>query len=329
MKNKTKKIKGFTILIISLLVLALSGCGDEALEEVSEVGESADKPMIVATLFPQYDFAKEIAGDKAQVTMLLPLGTESHAYEPKPSDIVKINDSDLFIYTGEHMEVWAESLLEGIDNPDGIVLDVSKGIKIEYIDHIEDDHSDEDSHEEEASNEHLFDPHIWTDPNNAIIMVNNILDSLCQIDPENAAYYNGRAEAYTEKLKLLDQEFREILENGSRKKVVFASKFALLYFAKQYGLQYEAAFDSCSTETEPSARTVAHLITEIKEDKLPVVYYAEMIEPKVAKSIGEETGAKALLFHSCHNVTTEEFANGASYLSLMAQNGENLREGLK
>jgi len=119
------------------------------------------------------------------------------------------------------------------------------------------------------------------------------------------------------------------MRGGKRSEIIFCSRFALYYFAKEYGLSYKAAFDSCSSETEPSARTVAGLIKEIKDKKIPVIYYAEIEDPKVAKSISAETGTKLLLFHSCHNVTKEELESGVTYLSLMKQNAENLKEGLE
>jgi len=323
---KYKLINNFLLIMLIIILLAgsiLTGCSSKIEKPV--ISKTNNKISIVATLFPQYDFAKQIVGDKGIVTLLLPPGIESHSYEPAPSDIIKINNSNLFIYTGEYMEAWSQRIIEGMDKS-SVVLDVSKGINmIETKDIVEANQHEKD---ENLNNKNPYDPHIWTSPINAKLMVDNILDSLCEIDPDNANYYRNNAESYIAELDGLDAEFRYIVKNGTRNKIIFGSKFALYYFTKESGLSYEAVFDSCSAETEPSAKTVAHLIDEIKEQKIPVIYYEEIAKPKVAKSISEETGAKMLLFHSCHNVTKEEFNQGANYLSLMEQNTKNLKEGL-
>ena len=303
------KLTRVMMLLTMTLVVLLAGCASEKNVPAAKDATS-DKIQIVATLFPQYDFARQIAGDKADVTLLLPPGVESHSYEPTPSDIIKINHSDLFLYTGKNMEAWSQKIIQGMTDAEShsLVLDVSKDIKLAKTSGI--------------------DPHIWTDPLIAKVMVTNIQDALCKIDPANADYYTENAAKYSSELDGLDAEFKTIVSNGKRNEIIFGSRFALYYFAKQYGLNYEAAFDSCSSETEPSAKTVAKLIKKIKEDQIPVIYYAEIEEPKVAKSISEETGVKMLLFHSCHNITKEELEEGATYLSLMKQNAQNLKEGL-
>lgn len=309
--------KTLTFLIAAVFfIFLLTGCSSERGKDVPAVNDTKSaKIQIVATLFPQYDFARQIAGGKAEVKLLLPPGVESHSYEPTPSDIIKINESDLFIYTGEYMEAWSQKIIESMQDSDSksLVLDLSQGIELVRTGEIE----------------HLYDPHIWTDPLIAEEMVVNISDALCRIDPANADYYKENAAKYNSKLDELDAEFKSIVSSGKRDKIIFGSRFALCYFVKRYGLSYEAAFDSCSSETEPSAKTVAGLIEEIKEEQIPVIYYAEIEDPKVARAISAETGAKLLLFHSCHNVTKEEKENGATYLSLMKQNAENLKEGLE
>jgi zinc transport system substrate-binding protein len=328
-----KKVRLVTCLTI-LMVLAgiLAGCqNDEQNKEKEVLSSDNGKIQIVATLFPQYDFAREIAGDKADVTLLLPPGVESHSFEPTPSDMIKIKDADLFIYTGEYMEAWAQDLLKGTAGPDShvTVLDVSKGIQLDTISDAEARlKASGHEHEETTDNDHLFDPHIWTSPVLAKKMVENIRDSLCRLDPDHEDYYKANAQQYLAELDALDKEFRAIVENGVRKEIIFGDRFALYYFAKEYGLTYEAAFDSCSKETEPSAKTIAHLIEEIKEKHIPVIYYGELTDPKAARSISEETGAKMLMLHSCHNLAKSEFERGETYLTLMKQNAENLKEGL-
>lgn len=316
-----KKIVLTLFLIISLSGL-LMGCNGNNSASKDETMDN--KIKVVATLFPQYDFTRQIAGDKAEVTLLMSPGVESHSYEPSPSDIIKINGSDLFIYTGKFMEPWAQSIIDGIENKNVKILDVSQNVSLDKSE----EHEDEEEHREADHAAHEFDPHIWTSPVNAKIMVENILRDLCELDPENADYYKKNAENYLNELTNLDKEFKDIFEASKRKEIIFAGKFALHYFAEEYGMEYEAAFDSCSAETEPSVKVIAELIDEIKEENIPVVYYPELTDPKVARSISDETGAEMLILHSCHNLSKDELKAGATYLSLMKKNAENLKIGL-
>ena len=267
-----------------------------------------EKLTVYATLFPQYDFAREIAGDRAEVILLLPPGVESHSFEPTPADIAGISKSDLLLYTGDAMEPWAAKLIVG-DLPDTVRAVVAE------------------EHEEEG-HAHPFDPHIWTSPVNAMIMARTVVSALCEADPEGAEAYRANGERYLAELESLDDEIRTIVSQAKRRELVFGGRFAFHYFTAEYGLTAYSAYDSCSEETEPSAKAVSEVIGRVREDHLPVVYYEELTEPKVARSIAQETGAKLLLLHSCHNLSKDELAAGESYLSLMKQNAQNLREGL-
>ncbi|MDD3168465.1 MAG: metal ABC transporter substrate-binding protein [Eubacteriales bacterium] len=326
-----KKI--MALILTALFFISLqTGCVPDQEDVPAVKGEMSGKLKIVATLFPQYDFARQIAGDKAEVTLLLPPGVETHSYEPTPSDIMKINESDLFIFTGEYMEAWAQKIIEGMQASDSAsaVLNVSRGIELVSTEEIGGEHHhDEEDTGHESDHGHQYDPHIWTDPLFAKVMAANIRDALCRADPVNELYYTENAARYSKELDALDAEFKSVVSSGKRDEIIFGSRFALYYFTQRYGLHYEAAFDSCSSETEPSAKTVAGLIEKIREEKIPVIYYAEIENPNVAESISAETGAKLLLFHSCHNVTKAELESGATYLSLMKQNAENLKEGLE
>ncbi len=314
--KQSGKIKALLSILV-LCVIAVTGCK-------SDKSGDSEKLSIITTLFPQYDFARQIVGDKADVTLLLSPGVEAHSYDPTPADIVKINKADIFIYTGDNMESWAADILSGIDNENLDVLDVSKGIKLVKT---EEEHSDEEDEDEDA-HEHEYDPHIWTSPVNAITMVENILNELVKTDPDNKEYYKENAAKLTKDLNELDSEFKEVVKNADIKTIYFGGRFAMYYFAKEYGLQYEAAFDSCSSETEPSAKRVARIINDMKADNAAVIYYEELVDPKSAKSIAEATGAETLLLHSCHNVSKEEMDAGVTYVSLMKQNVKNLKEGL-
>ncbi|CUQ16561.1 Probable zinc transport system zinc-binding lipoprotein AdcA precursor [Turicibacter sanguinis] len=327
-----KKFKGLVFTLMSFVVL-LVGCDTD-----SKMGSVSDKLQIVTTLFPQYDFARVIGGDKVDVTLLLPAGMESHSYEPTPADIIKINKADLFIYTGESMEQWAHSIIQSVDSNEVYVLDVSKNVPLLAPNStVEDNHDHEgENHDHDAEVEvghdhsegdghnHTYDPHIWASPKNAMIMVNNILEALCEVDSENADYYKDNANAYLAELEELDHELEDVVTNAKRDTIYHGGRFAMQYLTNQYGIHYVSA----PFEAEPSAALVAQMIKEIKEQNIPVIYYEELVDPKISQMISDETGAKMLLLHSCHNVSKEDFNNGVTYLSLMKQNMENLKVGL-
>lgn len=308
MGRKNKKKRPLLALGAALL-LCLSGCA-----AAKEDGQP-EGLLAVATLFPQYDFARQIAGEDAEVALLLPPGVESHSYEPAPADILLLERADIFLYTGAEMEPWAAQILEGLQNDRLQVVNVAEGISLLQA-------------QEEAGHLHQADPHVWTSPVNAQIMVENIAQAFCGADPEHAPAYSENTAAYTEKLAGLDSRFRELIQGAGRREIVFAGRFAFRYLFEEYGLQYLAAYDSCSDETEPNARAVAKIIDEIKNKGLPAVYYEELVDPKVARSVSEETGAQMLLLHSCHNLSQKEREAGQDYLSLMEQNLENLKKGL-
>lgn len=331
------------ISMVGIVSLLLVGCSKtETTDSKVAEGDNAPKIKVVTTLFPQYDFAKQIGKDAVEVKMLLKPGVESHTYEPAPSDIIEINKADVFLYTGDEMEPWVSKILDSLDN-NVMIVDLSKNIsldKVEDHDHEDEDedhvHEDEDHVHKEESEEaeheedhvHTYDPHIWTNPLNAKVMVEDIKNALCEVDKSNKMTYENNAKEYLASLDQLDQDIREVVKQGKRNEVVFGGRFAFHYFFEEYGLDYISAYDSCSSETEPSAKAIATIIDKVKEDQIPVIFYEEFANPKVAESIASATGAKTLLLHSCHNVSTDEYKNGATYLSLMYQNLENLKEAL-
>ena len=326
-----KNIKRYFGLLVSSIVL-LVGCNAQVEEKEME---EVDKLKVVTTLFPQYDFVRQIAGEKVEVSKMLPPGVDVHSYEPTPADIIALNNADLFIYTGAEMEPWAHRLIESI-NKDIIVLDVSENVPLipwggttHDHDHEDDhDHDHEDDHDhdhgDDHDHDHNYDPHIWTSPINAMIMVNNILETLIELDPENEVYYRQNAEAYLAELKTLDARFREVVENAERNTIFHAGRFAVHYLMYEYGINYVAA----PLETEPSVALVAQMITDINEENIPAIFHEELVTPRIAQMISEETGATMLLLHSLHNVSSDELETGVTYLDLMNQNLENLRLGL-
>lgn len=311
-----KHIKFLSVII--LIAVTLSGCSYN-----TETKSSNGKIKIIASLFPQYDFAKQIAKDKAEVTLLLPPGTESHTFDPTPADIMKISNSDVFLYTGKYMEPWVEKLISGIDNKNLNIVDTSIDIDL-----IENEHHHEDEKIEEHEDHGKYDPHIWLDPVLAGKMVDNILVALCKQDPENADFYRKNANEYKQKLSLLDSDIKNEIENAKRKTIVFASRFACGYFIKRYNLTYKSVISGCSAESEPSVKKIASVLNFIKENNIPIVYYEELTTPKIAESICNSAKVKALRFSTCHNLSRNDFDNGVTYIDMMRENLENLKMGL-
>ena len=291
-------------------------------------GFSQKKLTIVTTMFPQFDFTRAVAGDKADITMLLKPGAESHSYEPTPKDMKKIHKADLFIYTGAENDAWAESLLKNMGSkaPKTIAF-------LELVDTVEEEivegmTAEEEEHHHDDEEVEL-DEHVWTSPLNAVKIVSAICDELCAIDAANAAYYKKNAAKYIDELLALHKSFEEVVKNANRKIFVFGDRFPLRYFADLYGLEYYAAFPGCATDVEASASTIKFLINKVKEEKIPVVFTIEFSNGKIADTICEATGAKKLEFHSCHTVSADDIKKGETYISLMKRNVIVLREALK
>ena len=304
-------MKRFAALLM-LLCLLLCGCTAEHLPQ-------SDKLQIVCATYPAYDFAREIAGDKAEITLLIKPGAEVHSYEPTPKDVVRIQESDLFICNGGESEEWLEALLHDgmnvlymMDCVEAVAEEEKEGMYIRG----------EEEEEEE------LDEHVWTSPVNAALISSEICSRLCEIDPENATFYTAEKDAYTAQLMALDAEFHRVIDNASHKTLVFADRFPMRYFTREYGLEYFAAFPGCSSETEPSAKTVAFLIDRVREEELPAVLYMEFSNEKMADVICEDTGCKKLPFYSAHNITAQQFEDGVTYLDLMRINLESLKEAL-
>ena len=301
--------------------------------------ENGEKIEIIATLFPQYDFAKQIGGDKVNVKLLLPPGSESHTYEPTPQDMLMINESDLFVYTGKEMEPWAENLISGMKK-DINVIDLSKSVELIHSEEFEEEHMEEnDEHEheheyeyghnhDEEEHNHEYDPHIWLNPQNAIKMAKNIEKELINIDPDNAEYYKNNAEKYINEIAKLDKEIEQTVNSSSNPKIAFGGAFAYAYFVERYDLDFISAFETCGESAEPSTAKIKEVIDYIKKNKIPVVFYKEYSNGNVAKTISEATGAEMLVFNTVHNLSKEEIQNGATYVSVMRENLENLKKSL-
>lgn len=320
-----KKFLSFALSLFFIFITAFSFSSCSSDKE--NVKKDSSKISVVTTIFPYYDFTRSIAGDKAEIKLLLSPGSEPHSYEPSPSDIVAIENCDVFIYNGGESDEWVEGVLESIENKNMKVMRMMDYVDLLYEQNV--DH-DEHNHEHEEHDEHgeEYDEHIWTSIRNAVKLTDAIYDELSSCDFANKEIYTKNRDTYINKLQTLDLEISEIVSNAKRKTVVFGDRFPFLYFVTDYSLDYECAFPGCSSETEPSISTVTHMIDFTRKSQIPVVFYLEFSNGKVAKLISEDTGAKTICFSSCHNVTKDEFADGASYISLMEQNADALKEAL-
>lgn len=323
-----KKISVLTIGLVLMMSTLLYGCQSQ-----KRTQDDPDKINVVATIFPQYDFVRQVAGDAVDLTLLLPPGAESHSYEPTPKDIIAIQNADIFIYVGGESDAWIEDILSSMDTSNMkliALMDCVDTVEEVIVEGMQsDEHEEGEVHEEAEGEEAEYDEHVWTSPKNAMLITEKITEALTDADAKNAELYQTNNASYQEKLKDLDVQFQEVVDHAERKVMVFGDRFPFRYFADAYGLTYYAAFPGCSSETEPSAATVSFLINEVKDNEIPVVFHIEFSNEKVADAICESTGAKKSEFHSCHNVSPEELAEGATYLSLMQQNVLNLKEALQ
>ncbi len=312
----------YLVLFLLLVCTALAGCSVSPSEKEGRLS-------IVTTTFPPYDFARAVAGNFADITMLIDPGTETHTYDPSPRDIQKIQNADIFLYGGGESDAWMDSILTTLPADTVTVIAMTDLVPLltegdaaalqdteDYHDHVH--HSDTTA----------YDEHVWTSPLHAITIVEVIRDAIVKADPENRTAYEENAAAYIAEIDALAEAFADAVQSGVRDQIVFADRYPFLYFSEAFGLRYCAAFAGCAHETEPGAQTIAALIDLVKTENIPAVFYIEFSNGRLANTVAEATGCETLLFHSCHNVTRAEFDSGVTYVSLMRQNLDNLRKAL-
>lgn len=264
---------------------------------------------VVATVFPAYDFAKHVCGEAGEVTMLLPPGGESHSYEPTAQDILKIQNCSLFIYTGGESDAWVDKILNSLDRK------INTLKMMDCVSLLE--------------TEHEYDEHVWTSPVNAAKITARIKDAFCEIDGAHQDTYTENASSYIAKLNALDQDFRDFFATVENKILIFGDRFPLIYFTKEYGLEYYAAFPGCAEHTEPSAAAITLLIQKIKDNAISTVYYIEFSNHNIADSLADATGAGTALFYTCHNVSKQQLSAGVTYESLMRENLSTLKKTMR
>lgn len=322
------------LLVTAGTILGAWGCGvrpgpGSGIHEDKGQDGVDDRLCVVTTIFPYYDFVRQIAGDRVKLKLVVPAGMDSHSFEPTPADMIAMQEADVLVLNGGEMEHWVGQVLDSLDTSHMKILTM-----MDYVDAVEEEHvegmEEEEHRHEDGFEMHIeYDEHIWTSPVNAQAIVKIISRTLSEADPREESRFENNTQAYLKELKDLDSRFRQVVNQGRLHMIVVADKFPFRYFADEYGLSYRAAFSGCSGDTEPSARTIAYLIDKVKEDRIPAVYYLELSSHRTAEIIQEETGAVPLLLHSCHNVTRKQFDEGVTYLQLMRQNVENLRYGLE
>ena len=311
----------------ALLLLTLTaGCSRPP--EAAEDG----RLRVVATVFPAYDFARSAGGDLAEVELLLPPGAESHSYEPTPADILAVQECDLFLYLGGESDTWVDTILESVE-PEGRVLRMVDCVPLLEEETVEGMETFEEGHDHDGHDHGLgevvgYDEHVWTSPRNAAAVTRAVGAVLGEIDPANAGVYAANAEGYAAELDALDRRFAGFFAGVEDRTMVFGDRFPLRYFAEEFDIDYYAAFPGCSTQTEPSAATIAFLTDKVRQEGIPTVWYIEFSNHLVADSIAEAAGVETAMFHTCHNVSPDDLAAGATYVSLMEGNLEELREHL-
>ena len=329
-----------------ILALLLAAATALTLCACAPTGEDAEdgRLQVVCSLFPYYDFVREIGGVYVSPHLLVAAGREAHSFEPTPMDVIRVSRADVFVYNGGEGEQWVDEILDSAGENIPTVLRM-----MDYADtlteeplaghddagHADHDHADHDHDSDSAlleghyyGDEVEYDEHIWTSPVQAMKLCGAICDALCAADPAHAAAYRGNLQEYLGQLAELDAAFRQVCSGKKRSLLVFGDRFPLLYFCREYGLDYRAAFHGCSSDTEPSLYTLKFLIDKVNEQDIPVVYALELSSRKVADAIAETTGAKVETFYSCQTVSQADWAAGEGYVSLMRRNVAALREGI-
>lgn len=322
-----------------LLVLVLAACGQETttdspttpeeatLDSDASVEDNQDTQLsIVTTFYPVYEFTKQVAGDRANVSQMISGGTDAHHYEPSARDIAMVNEADMFIYSSEEMETWVPSLLDSLDSDEVVV--VRKADTVDELTLHSDSAEDEDDHDHEDghSHSHEVDPHIWLDPVLAQDQVTHIKEALIALDPEGTDYYEERAEQFNQELQMIHEEYSTAFE-GAENRVFFTQHEAFGYLANRYDLT-QIAVGGLSTEVEPNPARIAEINELVNEYDVPVIYYQEGASSAIAEMIANETGTETAVLYDLERLSTNLQEEGLGYIDAMRMNLESLRKSI-
>ena len=320
--------------LMSFLSLGTFSCTSfEPATELAVQSSTDSRPplKIVASVFAAYDFCRTITGAMADVTLLVPPGTEAHSFEPSPADIMLLNSADVFLCAGGDSDAWLDQIVSSLDNPHLLVLRMTDMVATETV--SEPDNAAVSS-EQEASSALLqgadqeIDEHVWTSLRKSQTIVATCADTFAQLDPAHASIFQANAQTFIGELKQLDNQITSIVQHAKRKTIVVGDRFPFRYFAEDYGLSWYAAFPGCSTAVDTSRATMMSLINTIRGQDIPVVFYIELSDQRIARTISEETGAVPLCLNSMHTVSRNDFEAGVTYLDLMRANAKNLEVAL-
>lgn len=310
-------------LLLVIACLSITGCQKKQ-QAAAPVADQ--KLQIVTTLFPLYDFARTIGGDKVVVTLLLPPGVEAHAFEPRPEDALKTAKAGLFIYTNKYMEPWAEKFVTGLAAEQLTVVDASAGIVLQPAGA----HRHDQGHHTGHGHRHAkpgYDPHIWLDLDNARLMVDTIAQAMIAKDPANSAVYSANAAAFKQKLAQLDADYKNGLASCTTRTLLHGGHYAFGYLSRRYALEYESAI-SVNADAEPTPARMIELVKQVKKSGVQYVFSEEMVSPRLTEAIAREAGVKVLALHNLHNISKDDMQAGVDYLTLMRKNLEQLKTGL-
>ena len=296
----------------------------------SAAAEESAKPVVIATLFPVVDFARAIAGDRAEIVPLLPPGAEAHSYSPTPADMMRLSRARLFLYVSDHMETWAPGFVA--DAPASLLVRAVAPESEAHFDAEAEEHGHEAAGHEPGDgcdHDHLgLDPHIWLDPLRAQAMADRIADALSEADPANAGAYRANASALQTRIMELHAEIEKGLADCQTRTLICGGHFAFGHFAERYGLQHLSPYSGFSPNAQPSPRALAELVRAMREQQTTAIFYEEILDPKLSRVLADEVGARLLPLHSMHNMTPADIASGATYFTLMRRNLDNIRQGL-
>ena len=304
------------IFLLFFFALLLAACS-----RPESATPTATKLQVVTSLFPLYDFTRQIGGDQVEVTLLLPPGVEAHSFDPKPEDILRVNRAGLFVYTNKAMEAWAVTIAASVDPKRVSIVDASVGAQLRPSR----GHTDADEHDHASG---AIDPHLWLDFANAQVMVGNIAQAMATKDPAHRELYLANAAAYRARFATLDAAYRNALATCKKRTILQGGHFALGYLTARYGLEYHAAA-AVNPEAEPTAATMAALVQEMRRNDLHYLFSEELVSPKLAETIAKEGGGTVLLLSAAHNVSKADLERGITFIEIMERNLENLRRGLE